>query len=190
MSAGNVDAIGQSFAHVRATGRPVGEDEMPGDKVFDVRFTSHGVCVGKLRNEVTNTAHQPFQVRRMLATDEGKFQGGEDTSPTPLEFFLAGLVGCLMTQIRVFARRMKVDFTDLEVTCDARWEAFKGEIGPYEAQPVGFDIGISMNSDAPEPEIHKLIEAAKRGCFVEATLARANDVTHSLRINAGAPQAV
>ncbi|MGS4944711.1 OsmC-related (seleno)protein [Meridianimarinicoccus sp. RP-17] len=163
---------------------------MSKDKVFDVVFTSHGVCVGKMRNEVTNTAHQPFQVSRMLATDEGKFQGGEDTSPTPLEFFLTGLVGCLMTQIRVFGRRMKVEFDDLEVTCDARWVAHKGDIGPYEASPVGFDIGITMNSDAPEPDIHKLIEASRRACFVEATLAQANEITHSLRINAGEPQAV
>ena len=40
------------------------------------------------------------QVTRMLATDEGPFQGGEDTSPTPLEFFLTGLVGCLTVSWR------------------------------------------------------------------------------------------
>lgn len=163
---------------------------MPQEKVFDVVFESRGVCVGKMRNEVTNTAVQPFQVSRMLATDEGKFQGGEDTSPTPLEFFLTGLVGCLMTQIRVFAKRMKVDLRDLEVTCGARWEAHKGEIGPYEARPAGFDIGIFLNSDAPEVDIRMLIEASKRACFVEATLAQANNVTHSLRINAGSVQEV
>ncbi len=163
---------------------------MSKDKIFDVIFESKGICVGKMRNEVTNTALQPFQVSRMLATDEGPFQGGEDTSPTPLEFFLTGLVGCLMTQIRVFAKRMRVDMRDLEVTCSARWEAHKGDIGPYEARPAGFDIAITMNSDAPETDVQALIEASKRACFVEATLAQANDVTHSLRINAGVAQAV
>jgi uncharacterized OsmC-like protein len=163
---------------------------MSHDKIFDVIFESKGVCVGKMRNEVTNTALQPFQVSRMLATDEGPFQGGEDTSPTPLEFFLTGLVGCLMTQMRVFARKMKVDMRDLEVTCRAHWEAHKGKIGPYEASPAGFDIGITMNSDAPDADVKALIEASKRACFVEATLAQANDVTHSLRINAGAAQAI
>jgi uncharacterized OsmC-like protein len=153
--------------------------------MFDVIFESKGVCVGKMRNEVTNTAHQPFQVSRMLATDEGPFQGGEDTSPTPLEFFLTGLVGCLMTQMRVFAKRMKVDMRDLEVTCRAHWEAHKGDIGPYEASPRGFDIGISMNSDASDDDVQALIEASKRACFVEATLAQANSVTHNLRLNAG-----
>lgn len=163
---------------------------MSQDKVFDVVFESRGVCVGKMRNEVTNSALQPFQVSRMLATDEGPFQGGEDTSPTPLEFFLTGLIGCLMTQVRVFARRMAVDLRDLEVTCTARWEASKGEIGPYEARPVGFDIGITLNSDSPDADVRALIEASKRACFVEATLAQANDVTHSLQINAGDAQPI
>lgn len=90
---------------------------MDSKRVFDVVFESEGRCVGKLRNEVTNTARKPFEVRRMLATDEGPFQGGEDTAPTPLEFFLTGLVGCLMTQIRVFAKRKKIAFTDLTVAC-------------------------------------------------------------------------
>src|SRR6056297_3926509 len=106
------------------------------DRLFNVHFTAEGVCVGKLRNEVNLTAVEPFQVNRMLATDEGHFQGGEDTAPTPLEFFLTGLVGCLMTQIRVFARRMKVDMRDLTVTCRARWEAVADPVAPYSARPV------------------------------------------------------
>lgn len=161
---------------------------MPQDKIFDVVFESTGVCVGKMRNEVTNTALKPFQVTRMLATDEGPFQGGEDTAPTPLEYFLTGLVGCLMTQIRVFARRMKVDMRDLEVVCRAQWVAHKGTVGPYEASPAGFNIEITMNSTSPESDVHALIEASKRACFIEATLAQANDVTHSLRLNAGLAQ--
>ena len=154
-------------------------------KIFDVIFDAHGVCVGKMRNEVTNTATKPFQVSRMLATDEGPFQGGEDTSPTPLEFFLTGLVGCLMTQVRVFAKRLKVDLRDLEVKCHAHWEAHPDEVGPYQARSKGFEIDITLNSDSSEAEVRDLISAAKRACFVEATLAQANEISHSLRINAG-----
>lgn len=153
--------------------------------IFDVEFRSYGVCVGKLRNEVTNEALTPFQVRRMLPTDEGLFQGGENTAPTPLEYFLTGLVGCLMTQIRVCARQLSVDVADLEVGCNAKWEALRDAVGPYQARPVGFDINISLISDAPEEKVQELIAASKRACFVEATLAQANDITHSLRVNDG-----
>jgi uncharacterized OsmC-like protein len=158
--------------------------------LFHVIFDSKGVCVGKMRNEVTNTATAPFKVSRMLATDEGHFQGGEDTSPTPLEFFLTGLVGCLMTQVRVLAKRLKIDIRDLEVACSARWEAVPDPVGPYQARPGRFAIDIDVASDAPDAQVRELISAARRACFVEATLAQANDITHSLRINAGEAAAI
>lgn len=159
---------------------------MTEEPVFDVVFRSEGVCVGKLRNEVTNEALAPFRVKRMMATDEGRFQGGEDTAATPLEFFLTGLVGCLMTQIRVFARKLAIDVTELEVACDAKWQALPDSVGPYQSRPVGFSIDINLTSDAPAERVKDLIAASKRACFVEATLAQANDIKHSLRINDGA----
>lgn len=158
--------------------------------LFEVEFHSTGRCVGRLRNEVLNEAVSPFKVTRVMATDEGKFQGGEDTAPTPLEYFLTGLVGCLMTQVRVFSKKLRVDIADLEVSCVAKWEALRDEVGPYQARPVGFQISIEMNSDAPSEKIEELIAASKRACFVEATLAQANDIGHSLRINGGVAKRV
>ncbi len=163
---------------------------MPDECIFEVIFESEGVCVGKLRNEVTNTAHAPFQVSRMLATDEGRFQGGEDTAATPLEFFLTGLVGCLMTQIRVFARRKKIGLDELTVNCRAQWEALRDPEMPYAARPVGFSIDIDIRSEAPEEDVRNLIAGARRACFVEATLAQKNDIKHTLRLNSGAAVAV
>ncbi|SIS77997.1 Uncharacterized OsmC-related protein [Roseivivax lentus] len=163
---------------------------MSAEKVFDVVFESEGVCVGKLRNEVTNTAHKPFKVSRMLATDEGHFQGGEDTAPTPLEFFLTGLVGCLMTQIRVFAKKKKIEVRDLAVTCRAHWEALSDPDMPYAARPVGFEVDIALDSDASEEAVRALIDGAKRACFVEATLAQKNEIEHTLRLNRAEPVAV
>ncbi len=153
------------------------------DRLFNVHFTAEGTCVGKLRNEVTLTAHEPFQVSRMMATDEGKFQGGEDTAPTPLEFFLTGLVGCLMTQIRVFARRLKVEVDDVTVNCTAKWEAVSDPVGPYMGRPVGFEIDVDVTSDASPERVAELIAASRRGCFVEQTLGQANEIVHSLKVN-------
>jgi len=156
---------------------------MSENSLFDVIFKSEGVCVGKLRNEVTSTAVEPFQVTRMLATDEGVFQGGDDTAPTPLEFFLTGLVGCLMTQIRVFGPRLKINLDDLTVTCSAHWEALPDHVGPYQGRPVGFEIDIDVKSDASVERVEELINAARRGCFVEQTLRQANEIKHSLKLN-------
>lgn len=153
------------------------------DRLFKVHFTAEGVCVGKLRNEVTLNALEPFQVTRMLATDEGKFQGGEDTAPTPLEFFLTGLVGCLMTQVRVFAKRLKIPIDNFNVTCRAIWEAIPDEVGPYQGRPIGFEIDVDVKSEAETEKVAELISAARRGCFVEQTLGQANEIVHNLTVN-------
>ncbi|MDQ0314326.1 OsmC family protein [Amorphus orientalis] len=158
---------------------------MSSSQMFEVVFDAEGVAVGKMRNEITLTARTPFTSVNRLATDEGAFQGGEGTAPTPLEYFLTGLVGCLMTQIRVFARKLKVDVSDLKVTCRAEWAADRGEIGPYETRPKGFHLDVDLASDAPPDDVARLIEAAKRGCFVEQTLAVPNTVSHRFRINSG-----
>ncbi len=156
--------------------------------IFEVKFTATGQCVGRLRNEVTLTAHAPFQSQNMLATDEGAGQGGDGTAPTPLEYFLTGLVGCLMTQIRVFSRRMKVPFEDMAVSCAADWAGVADADAPYRGVPVGFSIDIDIQAapDTDPERIDALIDAARKGCFVEQTLAHANTVTHRRRINAGA----
>lgn len=151
--------------------------------VFNVHFTAEGRCVGKMRNEVTLTAVEPFQVTRMLATDEGKFQGGDDTAPTPLEYFLTGLVGCLMTQVRAFAKRMKIDVKDVKVTCQAKWEALPDPVGPYQGNPVGFEIEMDVISEADPDLVAELVSAARRGCFVEQTLKQANSIEHRLKVN-------
>ncbi|SES30984.1 Uncharacterized OsmC-related protein [Tranquillimonas rosea] len=150
--------------------------------IFEVKFDAAGKAVGKMRNEVTLVARQPFQTTNMLATDEGAFQGGEETAPTPLEYFLTGLVGCLMTQIRVFAKRMKVQIDDLEVTCQAHWSAHKDEVGPYQGRPEGFQINVRVETPEGRARIEELVGAARRGCFVEATLAQANTIEHSIDV--------
>lgn len=161
---------------------------MASDPLFEVKFTAAGRCVGRLRNEVTLTAHAPFQSQNMLATDEGAAQGGDGTAPTPLEYFLTGLVGCLMTQIRVFSRRMKVPLDDVAVTCAADWAGVAEADAPYRGMPMGFSIDIEVEAGPDtEPErIDALIKAARTGCFVEQTLAQANTIIHRRRINAGA----
>ena len=50
-----------------------------------------------------------------LATDKGAFHGGDATAPPPLALFVAGLTGCVMTQIRAFAKRFSIELTDVTV---------------------------------------------------------------------------
>ena len=150
-----------------------------------VQFDCHGTAVGKMRNELSVMMKQPFEEGPFdMATDEGSFHGGDATAPPPLSLFVAGLTGCIMTQIRAFSKRMGVSLNDLSV--DTRviwdWEA-KGRV--YETAPNSFEIDVLIDSDDPQEEVIALIEAAKKGCFLEQTLGRTNTIRHRMKTDSG-----
>jgi uncharacterized OsmC-like protein len=146
-----------------------------------VQFDCHGTASGKMRNDLSVQMRQPFAEGPFeLATDEGAFHGGEGTAPPPLALFVAGLTGCIMTQIRAFAKRMGVTLSNL--TVDARvqwdWEA-KGRI--YETGPRSFELDVAIDSPDPEEKVAALINAARKGCFIEQTLGRQNTIRHRMK---------
>ncbi len=153
--------------------------EQPKEPV-KVVFACTGQAVGKMRNELSVAMTEPMREEFKLATDEGPFHGGDATAPPPLALFVGGLTGCIMTQLRAFAKRMDVTIDDLSVDCTVAWRWTPvGRI--YETAPESFEIDIRLDSPNPIDEQVALIEAAKKGCFVEQTLGRRNVVRHRLK---------
>lgn len=157
--------------------------EQPKDPL-EVIFTCSGQATGKMRNDLDVKMTHPMLEEFSMATDEGSFHGGEATAPPPLAYFISGLTGCIMTQLRAFAKRMNVQIDDLKVECKIVWQWTPiGRI--YETAPKSFDIDILLDSPNPVEEQIALIDAAKKGCFVEQTLAQSNTVTHRLKTEGG-----
>lgn len=145
-----------------------------------VQFDCKGRATGKMRNELDVMMKLPFEEGPFtMATDEGSFHGGDATAPPPLALFVAGLTGCIMTQIRAFAKRLRVTLVDLDVETRVvwNWEA-KGKV--YETGPQSFEIDILITSDDPRDRVVELINAAKKGCFLEQTLGQANTIRHRM----------
>lgn len=144
---------------------------------LQVQFDCHGTATGKMRNDLAVTMQQPFKESFEMATDEGPFHGGDATAPPPLALFVGGLTGCIMTQIRAFAKRLGVTLNDLNVDVRVIWNWQKtGKT--YVTEPESFEIDIDIDSPSDEAAIVELIEAAKKGCFIEQTLAQPNVVRH------------
>lgn len=157
--------------------------EQPKDPT-EVIFTCSGHAVGKMRNDLDVKMFQPMLETFTMATDEGPFHGGDATAPPPLALFIGGLTGCFMTQLRAFAKRMKVQIDDLNVDCKIVWQWTPiGNI--YETAPKSFDIDIRLESPNPIKEQIALIEASKKGCFIEQTLGQANTIHHRLKTDNG-----
>ncbi|MFD0914879.1 OsmC-related (seleno)protein [Pseudahrensia aquimaris] len=146
-----------------------------------VQFDCHGKATGKMRNDLEVMMKLPFEEGPFkLATDEGSFHGGDATAPPPLALFVAGLTGCIMTQIRAFAKRMDVSLQDLNVETRVVWDwEAKGRI--YETAPHSFEIDVMIDSDDERTKVIALIEAAKKGCFLEQTLGRSNTIRHRMK---------
>jgi uncharacterized OsmC-like protein len=133
-------------------------DNMPPRAV--VQFNCTGTAVGKMRNELDVRMVKPMQERFEMATDEGPFHGGDATAPPPLALFVGGLTGCIMTRVQ--------------------WDwAAKGRI--YETAPKSFEIDIFIDSDDPLDKQTALVQAAKKGCFIEQTLGQSNTIAHKLK---------
>lgn len=151
---------------------------------LDVVFECVGQATGKMRNELAVTMTKPMEERFTLATDEGSFHGGDATAPPPLALFVGGLTGCLMTQLRAFAKRMDVTINDLRCETRVTWQwTPKGRI--YETAPKSFEVDVLLDSPDPPERQAELIQAAKKGCFIEQTLGQANTIRHRMKVDGG-----
>ena len=151
-------------------------------KTFNVTYELHGRSVGKMRNEVTGRQVEPsIEPEFNMASDEAGFHGGDGSAPLPLAYFCTGLVTCLMTQIRAFSKRLGIKLEGVDVQATIKWKATSEGHNPYEAFPVNFLLDVDMDSDASLEDQTRLLEAAKKGCFIEATLANPIPVNHRIK---------
>ena len=150
-----------------------------------VQFDCTGSAVGKMRNELEVRMSLPFAEGPFaLATDEGSFHGGDASAPPPLALFVGGLTGCIMTQIRAFAKRLGVKIDDLKVETRVQWN-WQAVGRVYETAPKAFEIDILIDSSSEEEKIIELIETARKGCFIEQTLGRQNTIRHRMKTAGG-----
>lgn len=150
-------------------------------RTVDIKFDAKARTLGKMKSEVTITSqYSNFSVT--LETDEGKLHGGDASAPMPLHYFAAGVVTCLMTQMKAFAKRLRIPVENIEMNANFHWRLEQQGRDPYVSQPVGFDIDIDVDSDAPLDDLKRLIEAAKKGCFAEQALTLPCEIGHRLKV--------
>lgn len=159
--------------------------ETADERIFNVVITCAATNVKGMRTDMAVDMVEPQAMQFNLATDEGADHGGGGTAPTPLMLFAGGLTACLMTQLRAFSKRLRIDVGEMRLNTHLHWIGRQVGRAPYVTEPVGFQIDIEMNGTAEDEERITLIEAAKKGCFVEQTLIRPNAVAHRLLSTGG-----
>lgn len=152
---------------------------------FDVVFECTARNSGRMRTEMTVRMVQPEKAEYQLASDEGTFHGGDGTAPPPLTYFAAGLASCLMTQLRAFSKRLRIDVAEIVIDTRCHWIGEQEGRAPYVTQPKAFTLDIAMQTQASLADQVRLLEAGKKGCFIEQTLCRENAVGHRLKTAEG-----
>jgi putative redox protein len=96
-----------------------------------------------------------------VVADEPASVGGTGTGPQPTELLLASIASCFTVALAYSAQKRGVELADLTVDVTGRYD------GPR------FDaFRITIHAASPQgAEMDRLVEAAKRVCYVTRTLA-------------------
>ena len=149
------------------------------NKSFTLKFTGNATNKGSMRNDI-DVSFESMNETFKLATDEGAFHGGKGTAPPPLALFTASLCGCIMTQIKAFGKKLKIEVNEIEIDASMEWQGEVLEEGSYKASCDGYNLDIDIISKEPIERKKKLLEAAINGCFIEASL-KPGIVKHRLK---------
>ena len=149
------------------------------NKLFTLKFTGNATNKGSMRNDI-DVSFESMNETFKLATDEGAFHGGKGTAPPPLALFTASLCGCIMTQIKAFGKKLKIEVNEIEIDASMEWQGEVLEEGPYKASCDGYNLDIDIISEETIERKKKLLEAAINGCFIEASL-KPGIVKHRLK---------
>ncbi|MDB9771854.1 MAG: OsmC family protein [Alphaproteobacteria bacterium] len=139
------------------------------NKSFNLIFKGNAINTGSMRNDI-DVIFESMDERFQLATDEGAFHGGKGTAPPPLALFTASLCGCVMTQIKAFGKKLNIQVSEIKIDATMEWNGTITDEGPYLAECKGYNLDIDIISNETLDRKKKLLNAAIKGCFIEASL--------------------
>jgi uncharacterized OsmC-like protein len=151
------------------------------NKSFNLIFKGNAINTGSMRNDI-DVIFESMDERFQLATDEGAFHGGKGTAPPPLALFTASLCGCVMTQIKAFGKKLNIQVNEIKIDATMEWNGTITDEGPYLAECKGYNLDIDIISNETLDRKKKLLNAAIKGCFIEASL-KPGLVKHRLKNN-------
>jgi uncharacterized OsmC-like protein len=125
---------------------------------------------------------------RKLITDIALDQGGNDQGPSPGDYCLAGLGGCLAIGYMMHAARLSVPIYSLEVEIQADYD-LHGEYG-LNSTPAGYlaiRYIVKVESDADETDLLRVLDETDEVDSMLDTFRRPIPLERELRLNRVTP---
>ncbi len=106
-----------------------------------------------------------------IISDQAEQYGGEGTGPMPSELLLWSLASCLGQSIAYIAKKKRVEIKNLKLEVKGKKDMDDFRYG---------EIGVLVSGDMPPDELNKMLELAKKYCFVSNTLAQGITVDYKV----------
>jgi uncharacterized OsmC-like protein len=146
-------------------------------------YLGQGTAVTKVRLREGLACEAEEGPWRVLV-DMSEKSGGSNTGPNPGVIGRAALGSCLTVAYGLWAARLGVPLTSLEVEVQADYDA-RGEYGLADV-PVGYLRAryiVTVESPAPEADVLRMLDEADRHCAYLDVWTRPMDVRREVRIS-------
>ncbi len=118
-----------------------------------------------------------------LTIDEPPSLGGEDAGPNPVEYILAGFMGCMNVVVHMVAKERGVKINSLEVEASGPLDPTRLEGRPTEERAgyQSIELVFTIDADASEEEIAEVVRIAETRCPVSDNLTNSTPITVRVR---------
>lgn len=113
-----------------------------------------------------------------MIIDQPANGGGEDAGPSPLEYVLTGLGGCVITMMQVASKRKRVEIKNLKVEVEGVLDT-DGLTGKNPDVRTGFEeviLKVSFDADMTDEQKIEFIKEAEAKCPASDNLAHETPV--------------
>lgn len=116
--------------------------------------------------------------------DEPPLLGGEGSAPLPLDYLLLSVGFCLLTQVALCAKALKVGVESSKATVHGRFEK-RGSILAGTVEGVCEEVSVELTLTSPDDpgRVAEVVRLAESACFVSSALANPVPVRHSTVLN-------
>lgn len=117
--------------------------------------------------------------RHTVLIDQPKTGGGTDTGPTPLEYLLCSMAGCIGSIGRIVAHQKKIVLRGMEVTVSGALDT-DVLLGRSKQSRAGFDgitVRVKIDADLTDEQKREFLKEVDERCPVSDNLRQITTIT-------------
>ncbi|MGB0466104.1 MAG: OsmC family protein [Pontibacterium sp.] len=117
-----------------------------------------------------------------VAIDQPIAAGGKNEGPSPLEYFLFSLAGCIGSIARIAAMQQRIELRGMEIKVDASYNP-AGLLGKPTEDRIGFQVitvDASIDADLDEAAKQVFLDAVCDRCPLHENIKLETRVDHQL----------